>query len=52
MALEVELDQIVEQFIVETVNVSEQQFIMVGGEFLLQATVKALDMYVQIERLR
>lgn len=52
MALGVEPDQIVEQFIVEPVKVGEQQFIMVGSEFLVQATVKALDMYVHIERLR
>jgi len=40
----------VEQLIVEPVNVGEQQFFIVGDEFLLQATVKALDMYVHLGR--
>lgn len=48
----VEPDQVVEQFVVEQIDVSEQQILMVGDELCLDASVKAFDMRIHLGGLR
>ena len=48
-SLGVKPNQVIEQFIVEQVDVREQQVLVVGNEFLLQAAVEALDVRVHLE---